>query len=236
MQPILFDKALLQFFSSFAANHSHINDFVILLSDNDLLKGGVLVTLCWFLWFSDAGNSLILKLNRKGVFNTILYAFVALFITRVAVHIFPFRPRPFLNTDLGLFVFPNLNILAFSRESSFPSDHATLFMSMSYGIWKTNKKVGLVAILYAIIFILIPRMYLGLHYPSDILIGSLIGIICVEIGFRFNFAKSIESYLFAFEEKAPQYFYPILFILSYQIADLFEDSRNIFGFILHGKI
>ncbi len=235
MQPFFFDKEILHLFSSFAANHFSINNLVIMLSDNDLMKGGVLVTISWYVWFSDMGSELQLKLNRKGIFNTILYAFVALFITRVSVHLFPFRPRPFLNTDLGLFTPENLNILAFSHESSFPSDHATLFMALSYGIWKTNKKVGLFAFIYSVIFILVPRMYLGLHYPSDILIGSLIGIICVEVGFRFNFSKKFDQYIFSFEEKKPVYFYPILFVLSYQIADLFEDSRNIFGFILHGK-
>lgn len=235
MPPVFYDKEILQFFSSFATNHYRINDLVILLSDNDLMKGGVLVTLGWYIWFSDSGVGLREKLNRKGIFNTILFAFVALFITRLSVHLFPFRPRPFLNKELGLFISENLNILAFSHESSFPSDHATLFMAMSYGIWKTNKRVGLIAIIYAIIFILLPRIYLGLHYPSDILIGSLIGIICIELGFRFNLSGNLDQYLLGYAEKKPQYFYPILFVFSYQIADLFEDSRNIFGFILHNK-
>jgi undecaprenyl-diphosphatase len=235
MQPILFDKEILQFFSYFAANHFSINNLVVMLADNDLMKGGVLVTLGWYIWFSDMGQELQLQLNRKGIFNTMLYTFVGLFITRVSVHLFPFRPRPFLNTDLGLFIPENLNILAFSHESSFPSDHATLFMALSYGIWKTNTKVGLFAFIYSVIFILVPRMYLGLHYPSDILIGSLIGIVCVELGFRFNLSKKLDKYLFLFEENKPQYFYPILFVLSYQIADLFEDSRNLLGFILHYK-
>jgi undecaprenyl-diphosphatase len=222
----------LQFFSSFAINHKSFTDFIILLADNDLMKGGVLVTLCWYIWFADSGIKL--EQNRKGIFNTILYSFVALFITRVAVHLSTFRPRPFLNKDLGLYISENLNILAFKNESSFPSDHATLFIALSYGIWKVNKKVGLFAILYSICMILVPRMYLGLHYPSDILIGSLIGIICVEIGFRFDFSKKIDPYFFGFVEKKPNIFYPLLFLLSYQIADLFEDSRILFGLILHG--
>jgi undecaprenyl-diphosphatase len=233
MPPIFFDTEIIHFFNHFAIDHHRFNDFVLMLSDNDLLKGGVLVTICWYIWFE--GSVIQIEKNRKGIFTTIIFSFVALFITRITVHLSTFRPRPFLNKSLALFLPENLNIEAFSHESSFPSDHATLFMALSYGIWKTNKKIGIVGLIYTIIFILIPRIYLGLHYPSDILIGSLIGIICVELGFRFNISNKLNQYLFYFAEKKPQYFYPLLFLLSYQIADLFEDTRTLMGYLLHTK-
>jgi undecaprenyl-diphosphatase len=232
MPPILFDKEVLQCFSSYELTHKRFNDFVILLSDNDLLKGGIIVAVCWCIGFAKSEN---LLRNRKGIFTTVLFSFVALFFTRIIVHVATFRPRPFLNKSLTLATPENLNILAFSRESSFPSDHATLFMALSYGIWKINKKVGIGAIFYTILFILIPRMYLGLHYPTDIVLGSLIGIVMVEMGFRFHLSEKLDPYLFQFADKKPALFFPLLFLISYQIADLFEDTRTLMGFILHGK-
>lgn len=233
MPPIIYDTEIIHFINHFAVNHPRFNEFILILSDNDLLKGGILVTFCWYLWFGSSYSKT--EENRKGVFNTIIFTFCALTITRVTVHIATFRPRPFLNKSLDLFIPTNLNIEAFSHESSFPSDHATLFMALSYGIWKTNKKIGVISLLYTLCFILLPRIFLGLHYPSDILIGSLIGIICVELGFRFSLSNKLNQYLYNISEKKPQYFYPLFFLISYQIADLFEDTRTFIGYLLHSK-
>jgi undecaprenyl-diphosphatase len=233
MPPILFDKEILHFLNSYAINHKRLTDFVILLSDNNLLKGGVLVAMSWYICFS--GLDATLTKNRKGIFNTVVFSFVSVFITRSIVHLATFRPRPFLNKELHLFIPENLNILAFSHESSFPSDNATLFMSLSYGLWKTNKSLGIIGIAYTICFIFLPRIYLGLHYPSDILFGSFIGIFCIDLGFRFNLSGNLNLYVYDFVKKKPQYFFPLLFILSYQIADLFEDARILIGFFFHNK-
>jgi membrane-associated phospholipid phosphatase len=47
-----------------------------------------------------------------------------------------------------------------------------------------SSKVG-IAILALFAFMSYTRIYLGVHYPGDILVGAIIGLVCGWIGYRF---------------------------------------------------
>jgi undecaprenyl-diphosphatase len=59
--------------------------------------------------------------------------------------------------------------------SSFPSDTAAFAFALSVGVLMIWGRWGWLAILYSLVVICIPRVYLGYHYPSDIVAGALIG-------------------------------------------------------------
>lgn len=74
--------------------------------------------------------------------------------------------------------FIDLNFTPLLPESgfSFPSSHVTVFVALSFVVWKFNKKLG---ILFAIatVFIALSRMIIGVHYPLDLLGGMVLGIL-----------------------------------------------------------
>ena len=73
--------------------------------------------------------------------------------------------------------------------------------------------------------IALPRIYLGLHYPTDILVGALIGIVsvCVVNGTKIRHAIGLP--ILKFSEKYPGLFYACFFLLCFQLASLFDDLR-----------
>ena len=84
------------------------------------------------------------------------------------------------------------------------------------------------AILEVILFLVI--FYLGCArkiYPSDIIFGALIGVWMALI---FNI-KAIKEFIsrpvYLWIEKYPGLFYSCLFLLSYEVVDLFTDIRKI---------
>lgn len=84
------------------------------------------------------------------------------------------RPRPFVvNTDITL-------LIPEPSGSSFPSGHAATSFACAYVIFKCNKKMGIIALSVAAV-IAFSRIYLYVHYPSDILVGAILGLICGEI-------------------------------------------------------
>ena len=101
---------------------------------------------------------------RKASVNTFVLTVINLFIAFIAGSIY-YVDRPFVHNKVNL-------LMPHSKDASFPSDHATGTMSIALGLGKYNKMLG---ILMAILSIIVgfSRVYVGHHYPSDV-IGAYI--------------------------------------------------------------
>lgn len=86
-----------------------------------------------------------------------------------------YRPRPF---EAGL----GANLMGHVPENSFPSDHATLMFALAIGLLLSAplRKAGLVLLVLALV-VCWSRVYLGVHYPSDILGGVVLAWLCVAL-------------------------------------------------------
>lgn len=77
------------------------------------------------------------------------------------------RLRPFVEN--------NVNLLLSSGESSFPSGHAAFYFAIATVVFFHNKKAG-IAFLAVAFLISLARVFVGIHWPSDILAGAAVGI------------------------------------------------------------
>jgi undecaprenyl-diphosphatase len=62
-----------------------------------------------------------------------------------------------------------------SHDPSFPSDHATGGFALAFGIWLYDRTIGTVLLVVAAV-LSFSRVYVGTHYPGDVVAGALIGI------------------------------------------------------------
>jgi undecaprenyl-diphosphatase len=226
---ISFDLLILQFFNQFARHSFAFDGMVKALSTNHLFKGGVLVVLLWWAWYSQDKTKP--DDNRRLILATIVSCALAETLARALSLSLPFRPRPLYETGLH-FVLPftlNPQEMKLAKESSFPSDHAVLFYSLSASLWLMSRRAGIFAFIYTSVMIAFPRMYLGLHYPSDILGGAALGIGVTLLATRWISRMSWTERVVRWSERRPELFYPCFFLLMYQIADMFEDCRAVIG-------
>ena len=219
-----FDSTILSFFNQFAKVSLKFDLTIFLLSGSALLKGGVLTTLLWWAWFSRADDN---KMIRRQVISIQLSCLIAIFVGRMLALTLPHRSRPFHEKSLD-FVLPHgMTDSILQGWSSFPSDHAVVYFSIATGLIFISKKIGIFALIYTFIIVGLPRIYLGLHYPTDILGGMVLGAgTGWLITHFFPNSKLCESIL-RWSESNPHYFYPLFFLLSYQIAEMFGGARFI---------
>ncbi|RAP52627.1 MAG: hypothetical protein BZ138_02640, partial [Methanosphaera sp. rholeuAM270] len=71
--------------------------------------------------------------------------------------------------------------LATENDFSFPSGHTAISTAMSYVLAKEYEKYY---ILIIPLIVALTRLYLGVHYPSDVIGGFLIGLLMAVIGIR----------------------------------------------------
>lgn len=61
-----------------------------------------------------------------------------------------------------------------TTDFSFPSDHATAVGAVAVGLLFANRRCGIVACVLAVIMAF-TRVYVGAHYPSDVIAGLALG-------------------------------------------------------------
>jgi undecaprenyl-diphosphatase len=222
----IFDTGIINFLNDPSHRFLIIDKFMMSVVDYQLLKGGIVFAVIWGLWFkcTDEGKQ---KSNREQIVATIISCFFYLYLTRCLAFVLPFRVRPIYNPDIH-FIAPSEWIpIHYADWSSFPSDHAALFFSLATGILLINKSIGIIVSLYIFFIVCFPRIYLGLHYPTDILAGMLLGIgVCLALN-----VKKIRCYItkpvMCPMKKAPGLYYACFFLLTFEMGNLFWNVRTL---------
>ncbi len=113
----------------------------------------------------------------KKVAILCLFALLISFSLTVALKYAVAEPRPFL-------VLSNINLLHLEENYSFPSSHTVTAFA---GGLILGKKYGYLKILIALaVLIGFSRVYIGVHYPLDVIFGAILGISCALITLRFE--------------------------------------------------
>ena len=189
----------------------------------DLFKGGVMLALVAGMWFaSDPAQTA----RRITLLKVVLAAIVAALASRVLQNLLPIRARPMnagddFNPPYGLT--PEA-IAKMGSWATFPSDHAALFFALAAGIFVLHRPLGVLALLWTTIVICMPRIYLGLHYASDIAGGAALGIAAVLLALRLP--DRVVEPACRIERRRPGPFYAAAFIFSFELAGLFWESRS----------
>ena len=66
-------------------------------------------------------------------------------------------------------------LVARPHGHSFPSGHTASGVAAAYALWLQNRKLGAPALVLAA-FIAFTRLYLYVHFPTDVLGGAVLGI------------------------------------------------------------
>lgn len=109
------------------------------------------------------------------------------FLAEQSIGFLWFRPRPFVTLE-GVAKLIDKSPL----EKSFPSGHASVAFAIAFGLLLHNRKWGWAFVVLAA-FVGFSRIAVGVHYPSDVLGGIVVGYLAARLAAPVK--KAIEPYL-----------------------------------------
>ncbi len=155
------------------ANHSRIIDLVGIFLAHYLPYLLGVILLIFLFWPKNNSK------NKIMVFIAIASAIISRFVVKTIILFFYNRPRPYITLPSAHKL---ISISASENLQSFPSGHAIFFFALSTVVYNFNKKLGIFFFICSIL-ICIARVFVGVHWPSDILGGAVLGVM---VGFIIN--------------------------------------------------
>lgn len=85
------------------------------------------------------------------------------------------RPRPFVT-------FPDTTQLIPMSQlyDSFPSGHASLAFAIAFVVFKADRDWGISFLILAVL-VAVGRVFVGVHYPVDVIAGAFLGFVAAEL-------------------------------------------------------
>ena len=142
--------------------HSFLTDSFFLFFSVAGVYGAIWILLAFMLIKFDGMD------NRKELISIFIALMLEIFAVEILLKNTFLRIRP--ETALS----DAVSIMSPMNSYSFPSGHATIAFASAYILSMQRKKSAWIFYLLAIL-VAVSRVYLGRHYPSDVLYGAAIG-------------------------------------------------------------
>lgn len=114
------------------------------------------------------------NIRERKSFIIFLISFPIMVLVIKLIHLFFFEARPYVTND----ILPLISYRA--DDASFPSRHTAISFVMALPFLYYKSKWGIPLLLLAI-WVGLSRIYVGVHYPLDILGGIIVGIVSLII-------------------------------------------------------
>ncbi len=171
-----FDYALLAFFHELALKYGDIltpiSKFLAIIGNLPLLLLGYVAIIL-----------IITKKYRKNGFVMLVSIILGAIVTSLLIKPLVYRLRPY-QSDIEIYkVWWQYVGCSIENDSSFPSGHTCAAASGAFGLFfsSNNKKYTWPILIYPILMAC-SRIYLCVHYPSDVIAGLIIGLFVALIG------------------------------------------------------
>jgi undecaprenyl-diphosphatase len=205
--------------NTYANRSAWLDYFIRVLTECDLFQGVALISLFWYLWFSNENGE-----SRAQLLVGTVAASLAGTFSRVLQLLLPTHLRPLHSQEVGFVLPMGVEVGRLNHYNSFPSDHGALFFALALVIFSTHHRLGLLAFAWAVV-LNVARIYEGFHFPSDV-VGSIGLALIVVTLLNHRWFNRIAYGIVTWGQTRQALFYMLAFLVTYQISNLFIDARE----------
>lgn len=166
------DRTLFHAINRFAAHTPWLHEAMLDYATYGVILFAGLLLLGW--WVARSTGDLV---KVAAAFWAPAAMLVALGLNQIWVHAFR-EPRPYTLLSSHVLVLAHR-----SSDYSFPSDHAVMAGAVAAGLILVSRRLGLVAVVAALL-LAFARVYIGAHWPGDVIVGLLWGAVIALVGFK----------------------------------------------------
>lgn len=149
-------------------NHSRVLDNLMIFGARYLIV--VVFLLIFFLIFRGS-------IKEKKAFILAIFSLAVVVLIIKMIHLFFIEPRPFVNLDLT-------PLYPYKPDPSFPSRHVSMMTAITFAYIHFKSKWAPLFLLL-MVWVGVSRIYVGVHYPLDIIGGIIVGIVSLLIAKKF---------------------------------------------------
>lgn len=221
---VVLDRSIILSINGFEGRSGIFDRLMRLLAGDPLIQGSFLFLFIWWLWF---GNEESRSEDRVRAIRAALGILVAIILARALQILLPGRLRPINDLTLPFVAPSGLDYEKLEHWSSFPSDHAVIYSAIAMAIWFTNRRLGALAFAWTLVIGSLPRLYLGLHYPSDVVGGVLLGMAVGYLTQRVGPPEAVVNAVLFWERRHSRIFYPLAVLFTFELLSLFNEIRHL---------
>lgn len=116
------------------------------------------------------------QVNERKSLILFLFSLPLLILLIKIIHLFIFEQRPFVEQDI-------IPLVEHVDDASFPSRHTSIMAAIAFSFIFFKSYWYLLLILLTI-WVGVSRVYVGVHYPIDILGGFIVGLVSVVLAWQ----------------------------------------------------
>lgn len=140
-----------------------------------------------FIWILLTGVLLMIPKTRKVGILVSVALLLDVLTCNVILKPLIARTRPYdVNTAVEL-------LIRAPRDYSFPSGHTAASFAAAAALWFADKKKLAIPALVLAVLIAFSRMYFYVHYPTDVLGGAILGMVCGWLSYKLLSQKMKEN-------------------------------------------
>lgn len=178
-----------------------------------------------YLWFARDDDE-----SRSKLIAALFGPLLAIMIARGLSLWHPFELRPMFDPASGYHVTAGLQSIDLEAYSSFPSDTAAYSMAFTLGLMSVDRLASIILTIVSLLFFSISRIYLGVHYPSDIAVGWIIGVGCAAAT-NLPAARRVGKYILHFKDVSEPVFYAMGALILYEMGEVLYNTRHFLHFV-----